>query len=102
MKNANGGQKHPAPVNTPEGNEFQCLCQPSSSSAPQPEATVSIHYELGLPLLTLPLPSRQEPCQFALRPLSDTVGTLCDNLHQEDKGLDYVAVYNTGSGHSVN
>uniref|UniRef100_A0A8R1DM15 Calcium uniporter protein n=1 Tax=Caenorhabditis japonica TaxID=281687 RepID=A0A8R1DM15_CAEJA len=30
-----------------------------------------------------------------MRPLSDTVGSLCDFLRLEDRGIDYVAVYGT-------
>ncbi|KAK0425391.1 hypothetical protein QR680_009177 [Steinernema hermaphroditum] len=57
------------------------------------ESRVSVRYEKGLPIVTVPLPSRSEMCQFSLRPISDTVGTLCKSLSDEDKGIDFVALY---------
>uniref|UniRef100_A0AC34Q713 Calcium uniporter protein n=1 Tax=Panagrolaimus sp. JU765 TaxID=591449 RepID=A0AC34Q713_9BILA len=45
-------------------------------------------------MLTIPLPSRNEKCQFLLRPISDNVKIFCENLSKEDKGIDYVAVHN--------
>ncbi|CAI5449598.1 unnamed protein product [Caenorhabditis angaria] len=69
----------------------------SSSSPPSPppssDVSLNIRFEYGLPLLDVPLPSRNEPCQFTMRPLSDNVGNLCEFLRQEDRGIDYVAVY---------
>ncbi|CAI2352104.1 unnamed protein product [Caenorhabditis sp. 36 PRJEB53466] len=69
----------------------------SSSTSRTEEVTqpLAIRFEYGLPLIDVPLPSRNEPCQFTMRPLSDTVGSLCDFLRQEDRGIDYVAVYGT-------
>ncbi|CAL2039981.1 unnamed protein product [Caenorhabditis brenneri] len=66
----------------------------SSSSTPSSES-LAIRFEYGLPLIDIPLPSRNEPCQFTMRPLSDTVGSLCEFLRKEDRGIDYVAVYGT-------
>lgn len=63
---------------------------PSISSV---DGKIDIKFERGLPLLTVPLPSRNEFCQFSLRPLSDTVGSLCANLRTEDKGIDYVSIH---------
>ena len=40
----------------------------------------------GLPHVTVPLPSRNELCVFALKPISNTVGDFLDMLKQEDKG----------------
>ncbi|CAI4223861.1 unnamed protein product [Auanema sp. JU1783] len=64
-----------------------------SSNQPSSSTAVFMEYERGLPHLTVPLPSRQEPCRFSLKPISDTVGSLCDNLKFEDKGLDFAAIY---------
>ncbi|CAJ0603977.1 unnamed protein product [Cylicocyclus nassatus] len=71
---------------------FFCTGPPHTSS-PVPESTIKVRYVRGLPLLNVRLPSRDEECQFSLRPLSDNVGTFCDQLRQEDRGLDFVAVY---------
>uniref|UniRef100_A0A1I7T452 Calcium uniporter protein n=1 Tax=Caenorhabditis tropicalis TaxID=1561998 RepID=A0A1I7T452_9PELO len=67
----------------------------SSPSIQESSQQLVVRFEYGLPLLDVPLPSRNEPCQFTMRPLSDTVGSLCDFLRQEDRGIDYVAVYGT-------
>ena len=40
----------------------------------------------GLPHVTIPLPSRNELCVFALKPISNTVGDFLEMLKQEDKG----------------
>uniref|UniRef100_A0AC34GSA4 Calcium uniporter protein n=1 Tax=Panagrolaimus sp. ES5 TaxID=591445 RepID=A0AC34GSA4_9BILA len=56
--------------------------------------SLNILFERGLPNISVPLPSRNELCQFTLRPISDNVLNLCENLKLEDKGIDFVAVYN--------
>jgi hypothetical protein len=56
--------------------------------------SLNILFDRGLPHISIPLPSRNELCQFTLRPISDNVLTFCENLKQEDKGIDFVAVYN--------
>lgn len=53
----------------------------------------SISLNNGLPMITLPLPSRREACQFTLRPLSDTVGDFIYSVQDEDGGVERVAVY---------
>ena len=40
----------------------------------------------GLPHVTIPLPSRNELCVFALKPISNTVGDFLEMLKQEDRG----------------
>ncbi|KAI8429529.1 hypothetical protein MSG28_000162 [Choristoneura fumiferana] len=42
---------------------------------------VTVTYRRGLPVITVPLPSRRERCRFTLRPVSQTVGDL---LEQQD------------------
>ncbi|KAJ1364113.1 hypothetical protein KIN20_024127 [Parelaphostrongylus tenuis] len=69
-------------------------CYSSSTSSSQPgNSSIVVRFERGLPLLNVPLPSRQEPCQFSLRPLTDNVRGFCEQLQQEDRGLDHVALY---------
>ncbi|CEF60822.1 Calcium uniporter protein, mitochondrial [Strongyloides ratti] len=60
---------------------------------PQKNSQINMRFEKGLPIVTVPLPSRKELCQFILRPISDNVGTLCNSLSSEDKGIDFVAAY---------
>lgn len=62
--------------------------QPSSSSN-----EVDIKYRHGLPVVTLPLPSRHELCQFTLKPVTHTVGDFLSQIKQEDKGIDIVTIY---------
>jgi len=47
----------------------------------------------GLVVLTLPMPSRNEKCEFTLRPVSHTVKDLVTFAQEEDKGIDRIAVY---------
>ena len=42
--------------------------------------TVELFVRQGFPVLTLPLPSRNEKCEFTLRPFLQTVSTLQDNI----------------------
>ena len=48
----------------------------------------------GLPHVTVPLPSRNELCVFALKPISNTVGDFLDMLKQEDRGIDRAVIRN--------
>lgn len=50
-------------------------------------------YRNGFVVLTLPLPSRNENCEFILRPVSDTVQSLVTFVSGEDGGIDRIAVY---------
>ncbi|VDM70031.1 unnamed protein product [Strongylus vulgaris] len=69
----------------------------SQSTLPVAHSTIRVRFERGLPLLNVTLPSRGEVCQFSLRPLTDNVGSFCDQLQREDRGLDFVAVYTKGA-----
>ncbi|XP_075248092.1 calcium uniporter protein, mitochondrial-like [Convolutriloba macropyga] len=51
--------------------------------------------ERGLPVLTIPLPSRREKCQFVLRPVGATVGDLLQDIQKEDGGIDRATIYTT-------
>ena len=46
----------------------------------------------GLPHVTIPLPSRNELCVFALKPISNTVGDFLEMLKQEDRGKTHSPV----------
>ena len=58
---------------------------PATSTTP-PAATVSVEVVQGLPHLTVPLPSRNEPCIFVLKPVTNTIGDLIMMLKTEDHG----------------
>lgn len=64
----------------------------SSSSSVSEEVTVK--YVRGLPHITVPLPSRNERCQFTLRPVTHSVGDFLEMLKVEDRGVDRAAVLN--------
>lgn len=48
----------------------------------------------GLPHIIVPLPSRNEECVFALKPLTNTVGDFLNMLKDEDKGIDRAVIIN--------
>lgn len=52
-----------------------------------------MQYRDGLPVLSVPLPSRRESCEFTLKPISHTVADLLRFIREEDGGVDRVAVY---------
>ncbi|MBN3299007.1 MCU protein, partial [Amia calva] len=60
-----------------------------------PPVEVSVLYHNGLPVVSVSLPSRKERCQFTLKPISDTVGVFLQQLQDEDRGIDRVAIYST-------
>ncbi|XP_048484981.1 calcium uniporter protein, mitochondrial isoform X1 [Plutella xylostella] len=55
------------------------------------EGEVTVTYRRGLPVITVPLPSRRERCRFTLRPVSQTVGDLLDQVKAEDRGVERAA-----------
>ncbi|XP_075791121.1 calcium uniporter protein, mitochondrial isoform X1 [Pelodiscus sinensis] len=58
-----------------------------------PSDDVTVVYQNGLPVISVNLPSRRERCQFTLKPISDSVGVFLQQLQEEDRGIDRVAVY---------
>ncbi|XP_074648570.1 calcium uniporter protein, mitochondrial-like [Tubulanus polymorphus] len=54
---------------------------------------VTVSYHNGLPVISVPLPSRIEKCQFTLKPISHTVSDFITFLQEEDKGIDRAAIY---------
>ncbi|XP_016955482.1 calcium uniporter protein, mitochondrial isoform X2 [Drosophila biarmipes] len=72
----------------------------NSKTTSAPENTVLqnddiyVEYVNGMPHMTVRLPSRNELCQFALKPISHNVGDLLAMLKAEDRGIDRAAVIN--------
>ncbi|XP_029610531.1 calcium uniporter regulatory subunit MCUb, mitochondrial [Salmo trutta] len=60
-----------------------------------PATDISVQYKYGRPVLSLPLPSRSELCQFSLRPMLMTVTDLLSDIQREDPGVAIAAVLNT-------
>lgn len=56
---------------------------------------VTVYYQRGLPVITVPLPSRKERCRFTLRPVTSTVADFLKDLQSEDKGIDRVIIQST-------
>jgi len=66
----------------------------ASSSSPSAKSIKDISIINGLPHVTVPLPSRNELCVFALKPVSNTVGDWLEMLKQEDRGIDRAVIRN--------
>ncbi|KAM4810079.1 calcium uniporter regulatory subunit MCUb, mitochondrial [Rhinophrynus dorsalis] len=64
-------------------------------STQSPSSDVTVHYSHGLPVITLTLPSRNERCQFTVKPLTTTVGNFLRDVQKEDRGIDVVAAVST-------
>ncbi|KAM5194321.1 calcium uniporter regulatory subunit MCUb, mitochondrial [Mantella aurantiaca] len=60
-----------------------------------PSSDVAIHYKHGLPVITLSLPSRNERCQFTIKPLTTTVGKFLQDIQNEDRGIERLAAIST-------
>lgn len=54
---------------------------------------VSMSFRQGYPILSLPLPSVSQTCDFLLRPYLQTVADLTASIHSEDSGIQRVALY---------
>ncbi|XP_077999807.1 calcium uniporter protein, mitochondrial-like [Glandiceps talaboti] len=66
----------------------------SLCTAALPRDGVSCEYRNGLPVLYVPLPSRQELCQFTLKPFTHNVGDFIQQLRSEDGGIERAVIYN--------
>ena len=75
-----------------EAGGGQSLSPPLASSSAKSIKDISIIN--GLPHVTVPLPSRNELCVFALKPVSNTVGDWLEMLKQEDRGIDRAVIRN--------
>ncbi|XP_023947098.1 calcium uniporter protein, mitochondrial [Bicyclus anynana] len=71
---------------------FTSVCVHGSKATPtkidHESDEVSVTYRRGLPVITVPLPSRREKCRFTLRPVSQTVGDLLEQVKAEDRGVE--------------
>ncbi|XP_004931989.1 calcium uniporter protein, mitochondrial [Bombyx mori] len=80
----------------PRRTFFTTVCTHGSKNAPtkvEPVLSeeVTVTYRRGLPVITVPLPSRRERCRFTLRPVSQTVGDLLEQVKAEDRGVERAA-----------
>ncbi|XP_075705839.1 calcium uniporter regulatory subunit MCUb, mitochondrial [Rhinoderma darwinii] len=71
------------------------LCTGVFYSTQPPSSDVTVQYNHGLPVVSLTLPSRNERCQFTIKPMSTTVGQFLRDIQKEDQGIDRVAAIST-------
>lgn len=80
---ASPSASHTAPPTAPSAKDERAL------------QMVGVHFNYGLPQFTVPLPSRNEPCVFTLKPVTHTIGDFLEMLRMEDAGIDRAVVRNT-------
>lgn len=51
-------------------------------------STVVMTLRQGFPVVSVPLPSKRESCDFTLRPHLQTVGDFISNIKGEDRGVE--------------
>lgn len=56
-----------------------------------------LSFRHGLPVITVTLPSRNEPVSFTCRPVTGTIGDLLKEIKEEDKGVDHAAIFAQGN-----
>lgn len=71
------------------------LCTGVFYSTRLPSSDVTIQYNHGLPVVTLTLPSRNERCQFTIKPMTTTVGQFLKDIQKEDLGIDKLVAAST-------
>ena len=70
---------------------LQLTCSPSMHTHAHTHthfSPVSVTIRQGFPVLAVPLPSRNESCDFILRPHLQTVGDFINHVKAEDGGVD--------------
>ncbi|ESO88982.1 hypothetical protein LOTGIDRAFT_203141 [Lottia gigantea] len=72
----------------------------SYSTQVQQYKDVTVSLRNGLPVVSVPLPSRRENCEFTLKPITHTVGDFLNFIQQEDGGIDRSAIY-TSDGNRI-
>ncbi|XP_018425370.1 PREDICTED: calcium uniporter regulatory subunit MCUb, mitochondrial [Nanorana parkeri] len=60
-----------------------------------PSSDVAVQYKHGLPVITVSLPSRNERCQFTIKPFTTTVGKFLKDIQNEDQGIEKLAAIST-------
>lgn len=57
---------------------------------------VTLEIERGIPKVSIPLPSTNKHCLFALRPHKNTIGDLMTMLKKEDPAIGVVTISTKG------
>jgi hypothetical protein len=68
------------------GSRFGSFQRASSTDA-------QLNFRHGLPVITVTLPSRNEPVSFTCKPVTGTIGDLLVEIKGEDKGVDHAAIF---------
>lgn len=55
--------------------------------------SADLSFRHGLPVITVTLPSRNEPVSFTCPPVTGTIGDLLREIKEEDRGVDHAAVF---------
>lgn len=71
------------------------LCTGVFYSTQLPSSDVTVQYNHGLPVVTLTLPSRNERCQFTIKPMTTTLGQFFKDIQKEDQGIDKLVATST-------
>ncbi|XP_052846621.1 calcium uniporter protein, mitochondrial isoform X3 [Drosophila gunungcola] len=87
-------QQHRSFASTAEDDETSGGKKSDKHKTPTTGDDIYVEYVNGMPHMTIRLPSRNELCQFALKPISHNVGDLLAMLKAEDRGIDRAAVIN--------
>ncbi len=69
-----------SPTSTASGGGLLDEAKKMEVGTPVTNDEVKVDFRQGLPHITVPLPSRNEPCIFALRPVTHTIGDLLHML----------------------
>ena len=78
---------------SPEMTAMDAMSSTSNSVRNRPKSVLlDMESKNGLPHLTVPLPSRNEPCLFTLKPVTHTVGDFLSMLRTEDAGIDRAVI----------
>ncbi|RUS68760.1 hypothetical protein EGW08_023478 [Elysia chlorotica] len=73
----------------------QCFFRQSYCTQVLYQTDVTVEFRDGLPVVTLPLPSRKQNCEFTLKPISQSVGDFVRFIKEEDGGIDTVSITTT-------
>ncbi|XP_074849552.1 calcium uniporter regulatory subunit MCUb, mitochondrial isoform X2 [Carettochelys insculpta] len=105
-----GRGRWPRPLSAPAGRsgcrlpapQMQCLSQTGTLKHHKTAcygtlvpSDVTITYRYGLPVVTLMLPSRNERCQFTIKPMLTQVGTFLQDVQKEDSGIERAEAFTT-------
>ncbi|XP_048451262.1 calcium uniporter protein, mitochondrial-like [Rhincodon typus] len=87
------GRKREAAKSGPEQLFDLRPCGMTFYSTVVPSDEAAVEYKHGFPVISVTLPSRNERCQFLVKPLSMNVGDLLQDLKSEDQGISRAIIF---------